>query len=68
VTPKTTPSAVKSTAAPVSYPGFAPTGSRAASTAASLTPLAALGTVVLLTAGAGLVWYRIRSRAARAED
>jgi hypothetical protein len=64
VSAKATPSA----AAPVSYPGFAPTGSRVAATAAPAAPLAALGTVLLLTGSAGLGWYRIRSRAARAHD
>jgi hypothetical protein len=56
-------------AQPVSYPGYAPTGGTGpAEPSSDGSPLAGLGAGLVLTGAAGVAWYRVRSRAARAQD
>ena len=56
-------------AQPVSYLGYAPTGGTGpAEQDGGPGPLGALGAGLVLTGCAGVVWYRVRSRAARAQD
>lgn len=57
-------------AQPVSYPGYAPTGSIAPQQeerTGGEEPLAALGGVLVLVSGAAVIATRLRTRAARAE-
>ena len=61
----TPPSDTGGTPAPVTYPGYAPTG---ASTDTGAAPLPALGGVLLLLGAAGAVGSRMRTRATRGED
>lgn len=69
--PTTTPppAAAPPAAQPVTYLGYAPTGGTGPAPAGGgSAPLASLGVGLLLTGSAGVVWYRVRSRAARAQD
>jgi hypothetical protein len=52
---------------PVSYPGYAPTGTEAADETSATAPLAALGAGLLLVGGAGVAGSWTRTRAARDE-